>query len=338
MASTPIEVYYDPGKSLTCNLYPRGSDTVAAGSVSLTEATNRDGVYTGAISANLSDYHTVHIIENSRTRAIYDIYMLDDTSTKYAQAVGSAVTQSDIDSIKAKTDDLTFTNANQVDCTVSTMENDVITAAAYDESTAFPLTSADTGSTQVARTGADGDTLQTLSAQNDATLSGIAGVQAQINTRFTEIKGATWSSTTDTLEKIRDRGDAAWTTATGFSTFDATTDTVDVGKINGSTDAATNLQYLNDAVIPLTVDDATFTPTTTAFETDGTITADDTLIGMAGTWFNSGGTPANTGTYFIENSEGTTTNANNKLKITTETMPAAPANGDIFVVLGSKVR
>ena len=34
---------------------------------------------------------------------------------------------------------------------------------------------------------------------------------------FTEIKGATWSSTTDTLEAIRDRGDAAWLTAAGFA-------------------------------------------------------------------------------------------------------------------------
>jgi hypothetical protein len=37
---------------------------------------------------------------------------------------------------------------------------------------------------------------------------------------FTQIKGATWA-TTDTLEAIRDRGDAAWITATGFSTLDA---------------------------------------------------------------------------------------------------------------------
>lgn len=37
---------------------------------------------------------------------------------------------------------------------------------------------------------------------------------------FTEIKGASWA-TTDTLEAIRDRGDAAWVTATGFSTLDA---------------------------------------------------------------------------------------------------------------------
>jgi len=36
-----------------------------------------------------------------------------------------------------------------------------------------------------------------------------------IITHLTDIKGAGWSSSTDTLEEIRDRGDAAWTTATG---------------------------------------------------------------------------------------------------------------------------
>lgn len=35
---------------------------------------------------------------------------------------------------------------------------------------------------------------------------------------LTAIKGATWSASTDTLEAIRDRGDAAWITATGFAT------------------------------------------------------------------------------------------------------------------------
>lgn len=47
------------------------------------------------------------------------------------------------------------------------LANDAITAAKFDESTAFPLTAADTGSTAVARTGADGDTLETLSDQID---------------------------------------------------------------------------------------------------------------------------------------------------------------------------
>jgi hypothetical protein len=48
-----------------------------------------------------------------------------------------------------------------------TPADDSITAAKFDESTAFPLASADTGSTAVARTGADGDTLETLSDQLD---------------------------------------------------------------------------------------------------------------------------------------------------------------------------
>ena len=48
-----------------------------------------------------------------------------------------------------------------------------------------------------------------------------APTKAEMDTAFTEIKGATWASGTDTLEAIRDRGDAAWITATGFSTHSA---------------------------------------------------------------------------------------------------------------------
>lgn len=43
------------------------------------------------------------------------------------------------------------------------LADDAITSAKYDESTAFPIKSADTGATQIARTGEDGDTLETLS-------------------------------------------------------------------------------------------------------------------------------------------------------------------------------
>lgn len=43
------------------------------------------------------------------------------------------------------------------------LADDAITSAKFDESTAFPITSADSGSTQIARTGADSDTLETLS-------------------------------------------------------------------------------------------------------------------------------------------------------------------------------
>ena len=49
-----------------------------------------------------------------------------------------------------------------------TLSDDAITASKFDESTAYPLKSADTGSTAVARVGADSDTLETLSDQIDA--------------------------------------------------------------------------------------------------------------------------------------------------------------------------
>lgn len=52
------------------------------------------------------------------------------------------------------------------------LADDAITASKFDESTAFPLKSADTGSTAVARTGADSDTLETLSDQVDGVVSG----------------------------------------------------------------------------------------------------------------------------------------------------------------------
>lgn len=44
-----------------------------------------------------------------------------------------------------------------------TLADDAITSAKFDESTAYPLKSADTGATALARTGADSDTLETLS-------------------------------------------------------------------------------------------------------------------------------------------------------------------------------
>jgi hypothetical protein len=52
------------------------------------------------------------------------------------------------------------------------LADDAITSAKFDETTAFPLASADTGATEVARTGADSDTLETLSDQIDSCYTG----------------------------------------------------------------------------------------------------------------------------------------------------------------------
>ena len=57
-----------------------------------------------------------------------------------------------------------------------------------------------------------------INAEADTALSDYDGpTKAELDSAFTEIKGASWA-TTDTLEAIRDRGDAAWITATGFNT------------------------------------------------------------------------------------------------------------------------
>jgi len=49
----------------------------------------------------------------------------------------------------------------------------------------------------------------------DALTAYDAPTKAELDSAFTEIKGASWASGTDTLEAIRDRGDAAWTTGGG---------------------------------------------------------------------------------------------------------------------------
>ena len=57
-----------------------------------------------------------------------------------------------------------------------------------------------------------------INAEADTALSDYDGpTKAELDTAFDEIKGSGWA-TTDTLEAIRDRGDAAWITATGFNT------------------------------------------------------------------------------------------------------------------------
>lgn len=63
--------------------------------------------------------------------------------------------------------------------------------------------------------------LASINSQCDTALSDYDGpTNTEMVAAFTQIKGAGWA-TTDTLEAIRDRGDVAWITATGFSTHSA---------------------------------------------------------------------------------------------------------------------
>ena len=65
------------------------------------------------------------------------------------------------------------------------LANDAITSAKYDESSAFPVKSADTGATQIARVGADSDTLETLSDQIDG-ITASTDVESIMGTALTE--------------------------------------------------------------------------------------------------------------------------------------------------------
>jgi hypothetical protein len=77
-----------------------------------------------------------------------------------------------------------------VKLTVDGLADDTITAAKYDEATAFPVVLADTGATKIARTGADSDTLETLSDQIDV----VDGVVDNIQIDVTAIKGSGFDS------------------------------------------------------------------------------------------------------------------------------------------------
>jgi hypothetical protein len=87
------------------------------------------------------------------------------------------------------------------------LANDAITAAKYDESTAFPLKSADTGSTSVARTGADGDTLESLSDQLDvaqADLDNPSQYKADVSSLATAVNLATVDGVVDAIKAKTD--------------------------------------------------------------------------------------------------------------------------------------
>lgn len=77
----------------------------------------------------------------------------------------------DFNNVKVATVATTLTNITVPTVTAVTngvgLADDAITSAKFDESTAFPVKLADTGSTKIARTGADGDTLEDLSDQID---------------------------------------------------------------------------------------------------------------------------------------------------------------------------
>lgn len=81
MANTPVEVRAPSGLSLMLELYPYGSDTLAnTGGDSLSEATNRKGIYTATVTEPLVGWFTAHVKLGSTLLAVYDVYLTDDAN------------------------------------------------------------------------------------------------------------------------------------------------------------------------------------------------------------------------------------------------------------------
>lgn len=139
MATQTVEFQAASGQTITAKLFTPGSDTEVA-SASATERTNDKGTYRVDYTDVAAGTYRLKGLVSSTAVCAWRVDLTLATATFYTREPA----------------------------TVEKMSDDVITRDAHDESTAHPLRSADTGSTQVARVGADGDTLETLSDQLDA--------------------------------------------------------------------------------------------------------------------------------------------------------------------------
>jgi hypothetical protein len=107
-------------------------------------------------------------------------YFIMTNGTNALDLSGEFEINSDIPAIKAKTDNLPASPAAVG--SAMTLADDAITADKFDESTAYPVKSADIGITAIARVGADGDTLETLSDEISTRATLGAGGTAKVYT------------------------------------------------------------------------------------------------------------------------------------------------------------
>lgn len=95
MANAIIEALLGvSGLSLTVDLYPFGSDTVAVAGIALAEAANRKGLYTGTTAAGLTGLHQAFVKTGSTVLGVFDVSMTDDTSVhRLVDQAGSLLVQ-----------------------------------------------------------------------------------------------------------------------------------------------------------------------------------------------------------------------------------------------------
>ena len=147
----------------TCTVINMADDTKLADAQATTASTNMPGLYSYEYSGN-DGLDCVAWFKTTDTGC--DVKEL----ASYVSEKITTNLNTDVAGVETKLDTVD-TNVDTL-ITGVTLADDAITAAKFDESTAYPLKSADTGVTQVARVGADSDTLETLSDE-------IAAVKAE---------------------------------------------------------------------------------------------------------------------------------------------------------------
>jgi len=105
-------------------------------------------------------------------------------SSTFVQAVVEAVNEFATYGLTALNTLLVTTGIKAASIPAATLADDAITASKFDETTAYPIKSDDSGSTKIARTGADSDTLETLSDQIDSITTDV--------TFLKDIEGGKW--------------------------------------------------------------------------------------------------------------------------------------------------
>lgn len=123
-----------------------------------------------------------------------------------ARTVDDVATQTSVNTIDTNVDAILVDTGTTLPASIATVDSNV-DAILADTGTTIPAQISGLNNLSAAQVNAEVDTA--LADYDSPT-------NTEMTAAFTEIKGATWA-TTDTLEAIRDRGDAAWTTGAGGS-------------------------------------------------------------------------------------------------------------------------
>jgi hypothetical protein len=183
--------------TVTTNTDMRGTDSAATASALATVDSNVDAILTDTgttLPATLATIAGYIDTEVAAIKAVTDVIPDAGAMTSIAQASALATVDSNVDAILVDT-------GTTLPATLTTIEGKVDTVDTVVDGIQTDLSN-----------GTDG-----LGAIKADTAAILTDTGTTIEGHLTDIKGATFSGTTDSLEAIRDRGDAAWVTGAGGS-------------------------------------------------------------------------------------------------------------------------